>query len=406
MILGKAIDFLQGSITLGIEKRHENGFLRMLLSEGIPATVYELHENGEKYGIKAVISPKFVKNIASALDKYSIKVYIINIKGLCALLPKLRHRIGVAVGAVLFFTLLWLSTLFLWRVEIVGAESVSESELRGALAEAGISAGAVISDIDAFSVSNALLLSCPQLSWASLGITGTTATLTVRETVSHQSAEKNETALLVASESGIIESILVYEGAAAVKVGCVVKKGDALINGLISGSGLQYTDRPVLRIGKANGSVKALVEREISVSIPYRELEFIPKENGKIYRGRDIKLFGGGFYLGDREPCGNNYSAVAKKTSPTVFGASLPITVYETVWSELTERETVRSPQEAEALARARAEEALALGLNGDEATFTEYTVIHHEENEAVTVTVRYRCVTEIAASAEINTEK
>jgi len=240
MILSKAVNYLRGSATLRVEERYKSGFLRMLLSENIPASICELTENGEKHGVEAVISPKFIKKTTSVLDKYSIKVYIINIKGFCALLPSLRNRIGILVGAVLFFTLLLLSTLFIWRVEIVGAESVPEEYLREVLSESGVGAGAIISRIDAFSVSNSLLLSCPELSWASLRLKGTTATLTVRETVPHQEVKENETPLLIASESGVIRSILVYEGTAAVKVGSVVRAGDALINGLISGSGLQY----------------------------------------------------------------------------------------------------------------------------------------------------------------------
>ena len=144
------------------------------------------------------------------------------------------------------------------------------------------------------------------------------------------------------------------------------------------------------------------MEREFSVTVPYRESELIPKEDGKVYVGKRIDIFGGGFYLGDREPVGGNYSASENKTSVSVFGASLPVTVCETVWCELTEREIIRTPEEAEALARERANETLSRELGEDTATFTEYTVYADEENGTVTVNVRYRCITEIAVSAEI----
>ena len=401
-MLKKLTEYFRGRAVLRIEPRYENSFLRMLLSEKIPAKVYELTENGEKIGIEAVISPKFIRIIASALDKYSIKVYIINIKGFCTLTSSLQRRIGVAVGAAIFLALTWLSSLILWRVDVVGAATVSEDSLREALASAGVSAGAAISDVDAFEVSNQLLLSCPGLSWASLSITGTTATLTVRETVTHENAEKNETPLLIAAEDGVIVSVLVYEGTAAVKAGSVVKAGDALINGLISGSGLQYVDKPVLRIGRADGSVKALVERELSVTVPYREKELVRKDGGDSFRGVYIKLFGIGFYLGDQKPSSELYSEWETTHSPTVFGAALPLTLSETVWNELTELETQYTAEEAEALAREKAENALKAEAGEDRVTFTEYVTHADEENETVTVTVRYRCITEITLSANI----
>ena len=401
-MLKKLTEYFRGSAVLQVKMPYVNSFLRMLVSEKLPAKVYELTENGEKIGIEAVISPKFIKNIASSIDKYSIKVYIINIKGFCALPSALQRRIGLAVGAAVFLALTWLSSLFVWRVDVIGADTVSRDSLREALASAGVSAGATISDIDAFEVSNQLLLSCPELSWASLQLTGTTATLTVRETVTHENAEANETPLLIAAEDGVIVSVLVYEGAAAVKVGSVVKAGDALINGLISGSGLQYTDKPVLRLGNADGSVKAMVERELSVTIPYRETELIPKDGGDRYRGVYIKLFGIGFYLGDQKPSGELYSAEETNRSPTVFGAALPLTLHETVWNELTELETLYTAEEAEVIARTKAENALKAEAGDDQVTFTEYTVYADGENETVTVTVRYRCITEITLSANI----
>ena len=115
-----------------------------------------------------------------------------------------------------------------------------------------------------------------------------------------------------------------------------------------------------------------------------------------------IKLFGIGFYLGDQKPSEEHYSAQESTLSPTVFGATLPLTLCETVWNELTESETVYTAEEADAIARAKAEEALRQEAGEDEITFTEYTVLTDEENGSVTVTVRYRCITEITAPSDI----
>lgn len=403
MIIEKAVERIRGRAVLFVEDRYKSGFLRMLLCENIPATVWENDENEKNRGLKAVISPKFTKNIISLLDKYSIKVYIINIEGYCAFIAALRKRAGALLGAALFFTVLWLSALFLWRVDVVGADTVSEERLRETLSELGVGVGVKISDIDAFSAANSLMVAHPEIAWASIQIKGTSATLTVRETVEHQGVRENGTSLLVASEGGIVQSVLVYKGASAVKVGSVVKAGDALINGLLSGSGLQYTDSPILRMGAADGSVTALVERELSVTVPYTETEYVPKENGRVLKRSRFTLFGAVFELGDDEPSdADAFSVSEEKTLPTVFGASLPVTVTETVWRELEPVLTERTAEEAEALARTRAEELLSEDTEGDELISAEYVVKHNEESGEVTVTVIYRCVTEIAVSANI----
>ena len=310
---------------------------------------------------------------------------------------------GAVLGAVIFFALLWISTLFLWRIEIVGAERLDEGELREKLSSLGVDAGARLSDVDAFAVGNALLVSCPELSWASLGIKGTTATLTVRETVEHEATPQNGTPLLVASEGGVIQSVLVYSGAAAVKAGSVVKAGDVLINGIISGSGLQYTDEPPLRLEKAEGSVTALVERTLSVFVPYSESCSEILSGGREFKRKRIDIFGGGFCIGDREPADGEYSVSENKTQVTVFGAVLPFTVSETVWNELYVQVSERSAEDAEAYARECAYTRMCEELGGAELISAEYTVSHGEDG--CTVTAVYKCITEIAVSADIGAD-
>ena len=390
-------DVFSGKALLRVEERYRSGFLRMIFFEGIPA---KISEKGEGEGIFAEVAPKFVKKIALLLDKYSIKVYIINIKGFCTLPSLLRRRMGAVLGTVIFFAFLWISTLFLWRVEIVGAERLDEDILRGTLSSLGVDAGTVISRLDAFEVSNALLVSCPELSWASLSVKGTTATLTVRETVEHEATPQNGTPLLVASEGGVVQSVLVYSGAAAVKVGSVVKAGDVLINGIISDSGLQYTDAPVLRLEDAEGSVTALVERTFSVFVPYSESYSEVLSGGREFRGKRIRIFGGGFYVGDRGPADGEYAVSESKKQITVFGAVLPFTVSETVWNELCVQVSERSAEDAESYARECMDTRMRDDLGGAELISAEYTVSHGDDG--CTVTVVYKCITEIAVSADI----
>ncbi|MBQ9115910.1 MAG: sporulation protein YqfD [Clostridia bacterium] len=262
------MEHIRARVIFAVDKESEDGFISALLRHRIPACLRRDEEDGR---LIAEISPKFTKKILSVLDNLSLKVYIINIKGFPALLPFLRHRIGAVLGVILFFALIWLSSLFVWRVEVVGTQRVPMETLVSGLRELGVGEGSRISGIDAYAVSNALLAAHPELSWTSIDITGTTVTLTVRETVVGEKDEIGATSLMVASEDGVVESVLVYSGVAAVKPGCVVRAGDVLISGFISGSGLQYEDTPTLRVGKASGSVRAIVERSVTEYVPLHE---------------------------------------------------------------------------------------------------------------------------------------
>lgn len=397
-MMGGVSEFVGGRVTVFVPRQYAVRFMRMLIAEGITAAVRD--GDVDEDGIRAELSPKNAKKIAAVLDIYSIKVYIINIKGSCALLQRVRRRWGAIVGAVLFFALIWISSLFVWRVDIVGAETLSHDALTESLAELGVGAGSRISRIDGLSVGNALMLKHPEIAWTSVDVQGTTVTVSLRETVEDEREERNDTSLLVASESGIVQSVLVYSGTAAVKPGSVVKAGDALINGLISGSGLQYSDAPILRVEKADGSVKALVERTVTVFVPYREEEKAVKQGGERMVGREITLFGATVRLGSRAPEGDYFVSQECYNVAVWGGARLPVNVKKTVWSEQESLWLERTPEEAEALARKRAEAEVTDGVGDGRLVLARYNAENGEEG--CNVTAVYKCIVEITKPADV----
>ena len=396
-MISKAKLLLVGRVRLFVPEEYSQRFLSFLVSKKVKAKIYE---TDEKNGIYADLSPQAVKKIATALDNLSIKVYIINIKGLYSFLARARHRVGLLLGAVLFFLLLWCSTLIVWRVDISGTCLLPKEQLREELSELGVGVGAMIADINTSGVGNALLLSHPELSWASLDVTGTTVTLTVRETESHQQAEGQATELLVASEAGVIESILVYSGVPSVSKGSVVKAGDVLINGFISGSGLQYSELPILKMGKARGSVIASVSRTVSATVPTEETVSRPLREGRTRVTRTYTVFGKTVFRQKNAP---DYPHVTEDRSfaLTLFGVlELPITVNEAVYRE-TEAVTVsRTTEQAEREAMAKATEAVRLGVGQGELISVSYRT--ELSDTGCTVIADYRCLAEIAIPMKI----
>lgn len=389
-MLTRLMHFFRGNVTLYIPQSDAERFLALLLGGDIPAIT---HPNDGENGLYAELSPKHVKKLAPALDKLKIKVYIINVEGCCTLLSALRYRLGSVFGAAALVLLVWLSTLIIWRVDIVGADSIPAHSLRLRLSELGVGVGCRISEIDTLEVGNAFLLAYPELSWVSLDITGTTATLTVRETVPPKQEAKSEGYLLVASEAGIVESVRVYSGAATVSPGSVVKKGDVLISGLISGSGLQYTDKPILRIGNASGSVVARVERSVSVSVPLEEDVY--SASGAVTVHRAVSILGRSFSIGARSRDAE-CSETVRRYNVTLFGiVELPIEVTETTRTEYTLTHITRTEDEA-----ARRADTLARMLVSDAVGDGELLWLRLTETQRdgiCTAYASYCCTAEIA---------
>ncbi len=385
--LTSLISFFEGKVKIYADEENKDALISFFVNNGISATVMADNEKG---GIYTEISPSLLKKIAPALGKLNIMVYIIKIYGIKRLSSRYGKRYGLLAGSLLFIALLWVSTLFVWRVDVSGTELLSKAEVREELSEMGVKVGAKISEINRSEILNTFLKEHPELSWAALNFRGTTAILILKETEEKpDGAEVDTSSLMVASESGVVRSITVYEGKAAVKVGTVVSKGDVLISGLISGSGGQITDTPPLRVTGASGSVKAEVVRKLEVSVPFsEELSKTEKSEKKV---KVISVFGRDIAFGSTEG-----TVLEDERNVTFFGVvEIPVTV-KTFSGEITVKDTVsRDAENARLEAERKLYKKISETLGEGELTYvkTEYS----ETENGIIGYAEIGCVIEIA---------
>ncbi len=256
-------------------------------------------------------------------------------RGLPFLLKRAIRRPGLCVGALLGLLLFVLSSLVVWRVEVIGNDTLGDGEIVSFLEEVGVGVGAFAPRIDGTKAKNALLLRYPELSFVSLYVRGTTVSVEVRESEGKPPVSETETGLAnqVAAFDAIIERISVKAGRETVSVGETVKKGDLLISGL-------YESATGIRAVYAKGEVLGRIGKKIEINQPYTVQEKILDEEKNIafsllFFGKEINLFN---FAGNY---GEEYDIIKRKEQIVLFGAvRLPIYLqYETARSyTLTER--------------------------------------------------------------------
>ena len=386
--------FFEGRVEVFADKENRERLISFLLENDIRVKLRYCEENG---GVYTEISPQLLKKIAPALDKSGIIVYIINIYGFKHIVNIILKRPGIIFGALIFAAILWLSTLFVWRVEISGNEKLTKGYLKETLLSHGVGEGVKISDIDERAISAQMVSLCPEVAWAAINVRGTTVTLEVRET---NFSEKDETTLpdiLVAKKSGIIREIEVYSGKAAVDVGTVVKAGDLLISGFISGNGLQYSDTPGIRYEGAAGKVKAEVFEIAEIFLPF-ETEIKSEMRGKTI-GVSLSVFGSSFSIGE---VGEAEDSQGRRLS--FFGAiELPVTYrlsYET--ETVTEIRTVSEDEASIEAERLIYGKIIELCGEGD---LTSVSVRYTAADDGILAIAEITYITEIALGKNI-TEK
>ncbi|MDO4553433.1 MAG: sporulation protein YqfD, partial [Bacillota bacterium] len=189
--------------------------------------------------------------------------YRIQIKsegGVRPLFLMLRKRRATLAGLLLFLALVYYQSLFLTEIQIEGYESISEGELREALAAAGFQEGAPKS-MDIEEVKLALYREFEELVWVGVSYRGNLAVVSVAEG-ENVAPEVPGTAVchVTARAEGFVEEVIAKEGLAVVEPGDYVREGDILISGIVPIEDKSYgavADKPTERYVHAEGEVTA-----------------------------------------------------------------------------------------------------------------------------------------------------
>lgn len=173
-----------------------------------------------------------------------------------------RNVSAVLVG--FFFALtLFISSLFIWDIDVLGNEKLTEGEIKRALAECGIRPGCFWPGINNDMVRAQMITKIPELAWMSVNVNGSQATVPILE-------RKNPTEIynekghsdLTARYDGILERISVRNGKALVSRGQTVEKGELLVSGVMESA---YGKTEIVR---SFGEIYARTGRELTAVSP------------------------------------------------------------------------------------------------------------------------------------------
>ena len=206
--------------------------LRCLNALGEAGIEAKRAERADEFTLRLTLDERDYSAAAAIAARSQCELARISSRGGALLARRLRRRIALLTAAVVCFALLAAGSLFVWEIDISGCESVTEGEVRRALASAGVAEGSFWPAWDADAVKNHLLLEIPELAWAGVSVFGSRAEVRVRERIERpELASDGAPGSITAAASGIIERMEVYEGAPAVSVGDAVAAGETLVSG-------------------------------------------------------------------------------------------------------------------------------------------------------------------------------
>ena len=232
-------------------------------------------------GIRVRLSRR-AYDIMSADMPQGLTIEILREHGAPRLLRKYRRRFLLFGGIPLAAAMIFLSTQFLWRVEIDGGTPELQKQVAAFLEEKGVRPGAYIGRIDQKKLKHEAIIAIDELMWLWVDIHGTTAEVNIASRDMPPEMVSREPANIIASESGVVEKITAANGAPLVSQGETVEKGSILITGVVE------SERTETMLRHAQGEVLARVWREKTVLIP--KVTEIRNRTGNIKKIKSIKI--------------------------------------------------------------------------------------------------------------------
>lgn len=179
----------------------------------------------------------------------------------------LRKRRALLLSLLLAAFLLAASSLFVWEVRVLGCRQLSQGQVLRALAECGVEPGAFRLDLSPELIRSRMLTELPQLQWMTVNISGSRATVLVREREEKPPMGGGGAAELRAKRSGIVRSVTVLRGRSLVEPGDAVLEGELLVSS--ESLSLNQAEQQL----RAMGEVRAETWRELTAVCPLEMLQ-------------------------------------------------------------------------------------------------------------------------------------
>lgn len=369
---------------------------------GIRVLNVMMRNNIEYWGLKRGADGEYIfsllekdyKKLLSLLDKYQLRVYSVKGRGLPFVCKAHKNRVGLIVGSIIFMIIIFLSSLFIWDVEIVSDTDIPHNEILANLKELGCYEGAFVPSIDFENLCIDYAAQYKNCSWISVNLRGTVAYVEIRDRQLYQRAESTP-ANLVASRSGIIEGYSVYSGRAHVTSGDVVKKGDLLVSGIVE------SKHGVLRLCRADGEVNAIVDTVLRVEVPYSSQKQV--YTGRSYEKSVLRFFNFELPLFSSEPDEDCLYTTSRESGAVVLfdKIELPLSIEKEVFCEYTVEEFTYTHSEAEKVADTMMDDKFRQELPS--AQLISVTSSGEHTEDGYILECRVRCRMNIAEHRDIN---
>ena len=378
-----------GEVTLKID-----GFDTAILTERLYHTCKVISVYTKSDSIYLTTMGSYESRVRTLCKKSNCVCETLSRKGAIYTVKKYLSRYGVLLGAVIVAIAIFILSNTVMKIQINGTsdESIKEN-IRAVLKEDGLHAGAYIPSINLLQLSTKLFTVCDEISWASIGSSGSVVYVNVSEITKKTDSENMRIpSNIVADRDAVVTNAEVMVGKLNVLLGDAVYKGQLLVSGIIE------HENGVTKYFHSHARIIGRYEENVTFEQDYIEEAMIPVET--IYR-KSIDFFELNLPLpGKLLNSDAKYSVRSHATPVKLLGFTLPFSVTTTEYTEL--HSDIKTYSTAEAL------KSLYTRLENYEkdilkdVEIIDKKVTEEQTDTGVSLTVKYILEGEIGNQSEI----
>jgi len=230
MMLKKLKHWLMGYLTVHISGTSPERFINLCGNRKI--YIWNIVRENEKY--KFSLTVRNYRKLKPVVRKTGLIPKIDQKHGLPFLIQKNRKRKGFFIGILICMVLVYIMSLYIWDIEILGGSKYTPQALLKFLGELDIKPGIRKKYIDGSKIEEEIRLAYEDIGWVSAEVKGTRLIIKITETnMPAPVIEATAPSHMVATKDAVVKEIITRTGTPMVKPGDVVRKGDILVSGIV-----------------------------------------------------------------------------------------------------------------------------------------------------------------------------
>ena len=392
MFIKMLIGYIVGYVRIVVEGYYIERFINLCTSQKI--AIWSLkREKNVKLFLNVGIHD--FKKLIPIARKVQCKVKIQKKKGIPFILNRYKKRKIFLALFLVIVTLLFISSNFVWNVEIREENNLEIENIMQDLEEQGLKPGVSKNNIDTKSIINNIRLKRDDIAWMGIELKGTNAIVRiVKSDEKPEIIDESEYCNIVSDKSGVITKINAQNGTAMVNVGDTVNIGTTLIAGWMEG---KYTG---MRYVHSKGEIEAKVWYTKSKKIYYKQN--VTELTGKEEKQYSLKInnFKINFHKGVSKF--EIYDTIDEEKKFKIFSDFyLPISIITTTNKEKKSVEKTYSIEEAKQIGLKELEEELNNEIENKEAIVNKNCNIYENE-DYVEVELTYEVIENIGTNEKI----